>query len=114
MPLIILVLFGMVILALVMWKMDFKIPKKILQLIVCTITWICLSYQLISIAHYIDESGEKIKNVMGNYGLGLLWMSLILFSVYLFYLYIDYFFGLKNHCFGKKDIETVVTLSKKK
>lgn len=114
MPLIILVLFGMVILALVMWKMDFKIPKKILQLIVCTITWICLSYQLISIAHYIDESGEKIKNVMGNYGLGLLWMSLILFSVYLFYLYIDYFFGLKNHCFRKKDIETVVTLSKKK
>lgn len=114
MPLIILVLFGMVILALVMWKMDFKIPKKILQLIVCTITWICLSYQLISIARYIDESGEKIKNVMGNYGLGLLWMSLILFSVYLFYLYIDYFFGLKNHCFRKKDIETVVTLSKKK
>ena len=114
MPLIILVLFGMAILALVMWKMDFKIPKKILQLIVCTITLICLSYQLISIAHYIDESGEKIKNVMGNYGLGLLWMSLILFSVYLFYLYIDYFFGLKNHCFRKKDIETVVTLSKEK
>ena len=114
MPLIILVLFGMAILALVMWKMDFKIQKKILQLIVCTITWICLSYQLISIAHYIDESGEKIKNVMGNYGLGLLWMSLILFSVYLFYLYIDYFFGLKNHCFRKKDIETVVTLSKEK
>lgn len=28
MPLIILVLFGMAILALVMWKMDFKIPKK--------------------------------------------------------------------------------------
>ena len=114
MLLIILVLLGMAILALVMWKMDFKIPKKILQLIVCTITWICLSYQLISIAHYIDESGEKIKNVMGNYGLGLLWMSLILFSVYLFYLYIDYFFGLKNHCFRKKDIETVVTLSKEK
>lgn len=100
MPLIVCVLFGMAILALAIWKKDFKIQsKKILQLIVCTITWICLSYQLISIAHYIDESGEKIKNVMGNYGLGLLWISLILFSLYLFYLYIDYFFKKQNNEF---------------
>lgn len=100
MPLIVCVLFGMAILALAIWKKDFKIQsKKILQLIVCTITWICLSYQLISIAHYIDESGEKIENVMGNYGLGLLWISLILFSLYLFYLYIDYFFKKQNNEF---------------
>lgn len=48
-------------------------------------------YQFISIAHYIDESGEKIVNVIGRYGLGLSWISLIIFSVYLAYIYIDYF-----------------------
>lgn len=70
--------------------------KKILQLIVCTITWICLFYHLVSIAHYVDESGEKIKNIMGNYGLGLLWVSIVSFSIYLFYLYIDFFFKKSN------------------
>ena len=98
MPLIFCILVGMVILAFVIWKKtDIKTQrKKILQLVVCTITWVCLSYQLVSIAHYIDESGEKIKNIMGNYGLELLWISIISFSVYLFYLYIDYFFKKSN------------------
>lgn len=98
MPLIFCILIGMVILAFVVWK---KVGvrtqrKKILQLIVCTITWICLFYQLVSIAHYVDESGEKIKNIMGNYGLGLLWISIVSFSIYLFYLYIDCFFKKNN------------------
>lgn len=98
MPLIFCILIGMVILAFVVWK---KVGvrtqrKKILQLIVCTITWICLFYQLVSIAHYVDESGEKIKNIMGNYGLGLLWISIVSFSIYLFYLYIDCFFKKSN------------------
>lgn len=93
MPLIFCILVGIVILAFVIWKkIDIKTQvKKFLQLVVCTITWICLSYQLVSIAHYTDESGEKIKNIIGNYGLSLLWISIILFSIYLFYLYIDYF-----------------------
>ena len=98
MPLIFCILIGMVILAfVVMKKVEVRIQrKKFLQLIVCTITWICLFYQLVSIAHYVDESGEKIKNIMGNYGLGLLWVSIVSFSIYLFYLYIDFFFKKSN------------------
>ena len=98
MPLIFCILIGMVILAfVVMKKVEVRIQrKKFLQLIVCTITWICLFYQLVSIAHYVDESGEKIKNIMGNYGLGLLWLSIVSFSIYLFYLYIDCFFKKNN------------------
>ena len=98
MPFIFCILIGMVILAFMIWKKtDIKIRrKKILQLVVCTVTWGSLSYQLVSIAHYIDESGEKIINVMGNYGLELLLISIISFSIYLFYLYIDYFFKKSN------------------
>ncbi|MBF0995235.1 MAG: hypothetical protein HXK82_07470 [Lachnospiraceae bacterium] len=98
MPLIFCIWIGMVILAFVVWKKaDIGTQiKKILQLIVCTITWICLFYHLVSIAHYVDESGEKIKNIMGNYGLGLLWVSIVSFSIYLFYLYIDFFFKKSN------------------
>lgn len=64
--------------------------KKVVQLVICTITWCTLFHQLIRIAHYIDDSGEMIKNVLGRYGLVLLWLSIGLFSIYLVYLYIDY------------------------
>lgn len=64
--------------------------KKVVQLVICTITWCTLVHQLIRIAHYIDDSGEMIKNVLGRYGLVLLWLSIGLFSIYLVYLYIDY------------------------
>ena len=64
--------------------------KKVVQLVICTITWCTLVHQLIIIAHYIDDSGEMIKNVLGRYGLVLLWLSIGLFSIYLVYLYIDY------------------------
>lgn len=94
MPIIFYIFVGMVILAFMIWKKtDIKSPsKKIIQLVVCTITWVTLSYQLVNIAHYVDESGEKIRNIIGNYGLILLWISIILFSIYLFYLYIECFF----------------------
>ena len=49
-----------------------------------------LLHQLISIARYIDDSGVVIQNVLGKYGLVLLWLSIGLFSIYLVYLYIDY------------------------
>lgn len=98
MPLVFCVLAGMVILAFTIWKKtDIKTQsKKIIQLVVCTITWISLSYQLVNIAHYVDESGEKIKNIIGNYGLVLLWISIISFSVYLFYLFFDCFLKKGN------------------
>lgn len=64
--------------------------KKVVQLVICTITWCTLIHQLISIAHYIDDSGEMIQSVLGSYGLVLLWLSIGLFSIYLVYLYIDY------------------------
>lgn len=64
--------------------------KKVVQLVICTITWCTLVHQLIRIAHYIDDCGEMIKNVLGRYGLVLLWLSIGLFSIYLVYLYIDY------------------------
>lgn len=82
-----------ILIVLVFKNSDMKLRrKKVVQLVICTITWCTLIHQLISIAHYIDDSGEMIKNVLGNYGLGLLWFSIGLFSVYLVYLYIDYFF----------------------
>ena len=40
--------------------------KKVVQLVICTITWCTLVHQLIRIAHYIDDSGEMIKNVLGR------------------------------------------------
>ena len=64
--------------------------KKVVQLVICTITWCALVHQLISIARYIDDSGVVIQNVLGKYGLVLLWLSIGLFSIYLVYLYIDY------------------------
>lgn len=98
MPIIFCLLVGMVVLAFAIWKKtDIKSKsKKIIQLVVCTITWVSLSYQIINIAHYVDESGEKIKNIIGNYGLVLLWISIISFSVYLINLFIDYFFKKGN------------------
>ena len=80
-----------ILIVLVFRNSDMKLRrKKVVQLVICTITWCALVHQLISIAHYIDDSGEMIKNVLGNYGLGLLWFSIGLFSIYLVYLYIDY------------------------
>lgn len=80
-----------ILIVLVFRNGDMKLrKKKIVQLVICTITWCTLIHQLISIARYIDDSGEMIKNVLGNYGLGLLWFSIGLFSIYLVYLYIDY------------------------
>lgn len=80
-----------ILIVLVFKNSDMKLRrKKVVQLVICTITWCTLIHQLISIAHYIDDSGEMIKNVLGNYGLGLLWFSIGLFSIYLVYLYIDY------------------------
>ena len=67
-----------------------KLRRKAVQLVICTIIWCTLVHQLIRIAHYIDDSGEMIKNVLGKYGLVLLWLSIGLFSIYLVYLYIDY------------------------
>ena len=80
-----------ILIVLVFRNGDMKLRRKAVQLVICTITWCTLIHQLISIAHYIDDSGEMIKNVLGNYGLGLLWFSIGLFSIYLVYLYIDYF-----------------------
>lgn len=79
-----------ILIVLVFRNGDMKLRRKAVQLVICTITWCTLIHQLISIAHYIDDSGEMIKNVLGNYGLGLLWFSIGLFSIYLVYLYIDY------------------------
>lgn len=79
-----------ILIVLVFRNGDMKLRRKAVQLVICTITWCTLIHQLISIAHYIDDSGEMIKNVLGNYGLGLLWFSIGLFSVYLVYLYVDY------------------------
>ena len=80
-----------ILIVLVFRNSNMKLRRKAVQLVICTITWCTLIHQLISIAHYIDDSGEMIKNVLGNYGLGLLWFSIGLFSIYLVYLYIDYF-----------------------
>ena len=81
-----------ILIVLVFRNSDMKLRrKKVVQLVICTITWCTLIHQLIRIAHYIDDSGEMIKNVLGNYGLGLLWFGIGLFSIYLVYLYIDYF-----------------------
>ncbi len=81
-----------ILIVLVFRNSDMKLRrKKVVQLVICTIIWCTLVHQLIRIAHYIDDSGEMIKNVLGNYGLGLLWFSIGLFSIYLVYLYIDYF-----------------------
>ena len=80
-----------ILIVLVFRNGDMKLrKKKIVQLVICTITWCVLVHQLISIAHYIDDSGEMIKNVLDSYGLVLLWLSIGLFSIYLVYLYIDY------------------------
>ncbi len=80
-----------ILIVLVFKNSDMKLRrKKVVQLVICTITWCTLIHQLISIAHYIDDSGEMIKNVLGKYGLVLLWLSIGLFSIYLVYLYIDY------------------------
>jgi len=79
-----------ILIVLVFRNSDMKLRREAVQLVICTITWCTLIHQLISIAHYIDDSGEMIKNVLGNYGLGLLWFSIGLFSIYLVYLYIDY------------------------
>lgn len=81
-----------ILIVLVFRNSDMKLRrKKVVQLVICTIIWCTLIHQLISIAHYIDDSGEMIKNVLGRYGLVLLWLSIGLFSIYLVYLYIDYF-----------------------
>lgn len=80
-----------ILIVLVFRNSDMKLRRnKVVQLVICTITWCTLVHQLISIAHYIDDSGEMIKNVLGRYGLVLLWLSIGLFSIYLVYLYIDY------------------------
>lgn len=79
-----------ILIVLVFRNGDMKLRRKAVQLVICTITWCALVHQLISIAHYIDDSGEMIKNVLGRYGLVLLWLSIGLFSIYLVYLYIDY------------------------
>ena len=79
-----------ILIVLVFRNGDMKLRRKAVQLVICTITWCTLIHQLISIAHYIDDSGEMIKNVLGRYGLVLLWLSIGLFSVYLVYLYVDY------------------------
>lgn len=57
--------------------------KEYLKLSICIITWSGIVYQFISIARYIDKSGEMISNVMGKGGLYISWTVLILFSVYL-------------------------------
>ncbi|HHW29567.1 MAG TPA: hypothetical protein GXX21_08440 [Syntrophomonadaceae bacterium] len=54
--------------------------RKIIKLLVYIITWVSMVYQFISIAHYIDDSGEQISNVIGEHGLILSWVSLIIFS----------------------------------
>lgn len=80
-----------ILIVLVFRNSDMKLRrKKVVQLVICTITWCTLVHQLIRIAHYIDDSGVMIKNVLGKYGLVLLWLSIGLFSIYLVYLYIDY------------------------
>ncbi len=80
-----------ILIVLVYRNSDMKLRrKKVVQLVICTITWCTLIHQLISIAHYIDDSGVVIQNVLGRYGLVLLWLSIGLFSIYLVYLYIDY------------------------
>lgn len=51
-----------ILIVLVFRNGDMKLrKKKIVQLVICTITWCTLIHQLISIAHYIDDSGEMIK-----------------------------------------------------
>ena len=80
-----------ILIVLVFRNSDMKLRRnKVVQLVICTITWCTLIHQLIRIAHYIDDSGEMIKNVLGRYGLVLLWLCIGLFSIYLVYLYIDY------------------------
>ena len=79
-----------ILIVLVFRNSDMKLRRKAVQLVICTITWCALVHQLISIARYIDDSGVVIQNVLGKYGLVLLWLSIGLFSIYLVYLYIDY------------------------
>ena len=79
-----------ILIVLVFRNGDMKLRRKAVQLVICTITWCTLIHQLISIAHYIDDSGVVIQNVLGKYGLVLLWLSIGLFSIYLVYLYVDY------------------------
>ena len=51
-----------ILIVLVYRNSDMKLRrKKAVQLVICTITWCTLIHQLISIAHYIDDSGEMIK-----------------------------------------------------
>jgi len=67
-------------------KLNSKInarTRKIIQLLVCIITWVSMVYQFISIAHFIDDSGQQISNVIGKYGLILSWVSLVIFSLFL-------------------------------
>ena len=92
MPLFLVVPICMVVLGYFIWKkVKFKPSiRSLVKLFVCTVTWFSITYQFINIAHYIDDSGEKIVNILGNYGLVLSWTSLTLFSVYLIYIYIDF------------------------
>lgn len=67
-------------------KLDTKInarSRKIIKLLVYIITWVSMVYQFISIAHYIDDSGQRISNVIGEHGSILSWVSLIVFSLFL-------------------------------
>ena len=71
-----------ILIVLVFRNSDMKLRrKKVVQLVICTIAWCALVHQLISIARYIDDSGVVIQNVLGKYGLVLLWLSIGLFSI---------------------------------
>ncbi|MDO5037481.1 MAG: hypothetical protein Q4E37_04170 [Tissierellia bacterium] len=92
MPLVFLLPLLLVLMAYFLHKKFHQRPgKKCLALGLCTFVWASMVYQFISLASYIDESGQQIERVLGPYGLGLAWISLILFSVYLAYLYVDFF-----------------------
>ncbi len=65
--------------------------KKYIKLFVCTITWLSMVFQFVNIAHYIDNSGESISNVLGQGGIYFSWIGLILFSLYVAAIYIEVF-----------------------
>ncbi len=65
--------------------------KKYIKLFVCTVTWLSMVFQFVNIARYIDSSGERISNVLGQGGIYFSWIGLILFSVYVAAIYIEAF-----------------------
>ena len=51
--------------------------RSIVYSCMALVVWASVLYQFIHIAQYIDESGERITDILGSSGLALSWIGLI-------------------------------------